>query len=228
MNTGRPIAQAVRYCCKGYIPTVDGESYEWYFDDSEDRGKVEYEESYWDRRGKWITRGWVLKWRAQFIKLWLDSTDDPHRWRKAREVADGISTAAGESKEQYQWTPTPQSISKHLRAYAEFYLEVFGMHMHMLNTPMYKGRMFKFIESDANPEYGLILEELANDQTWGRGKPVIRMNDQAWFRSMSEAERLTQVPYYQIYHCCERDILFCEVPLTGEKMRFRYATEVSK
>jgi len=43
---------------------------------------------------------------------------------------------------------------------------------------------------------------------------------------MSEAERITGIPYYQILHNCENDIAHCIVPLTNEKMEFKYATEV--
>ncbi|KON34687.1 hypothetical protein AC477_00130 [miscellaneous Crenarchaeota group-1 archaeon SG8-32-1] len=225
LNVGKPIAKAVGYCCKGYIPTVEGESYEWFYDDDTDRGRPEYVDSYWDRRGKWITRGWVLKWRAQFIRLWLADIRDPLRWRKAGEVAEGICRAAESSGEVYKWEPTTQSISRHLHTYQAFYGLVFGMKTTFMDTPIYKGRMFKFVLEEADKEYETVLEELANDCNWGRGKPVIRTNDNTWFRSMSEAERLTKIPYYQIYHCCEGDIDDCEVPLTGERLIFKYATE---
>jgi hypothetical protein len=224
----KPISKAVYYCCRGYILAVEGERFEWAYDDDEDRGYVEYEESYWNRKGKWTTRGWILKWRAQFIKLWLDRIADPHRWRKSSEVAEGISEAATASEEQYKWRPNSSAISKHFRTYESFYAEIFGMHMHEMNTPMYKGRMFKFIKADANVEYDAVLEELANDRNWGRGKPVIRTNDNQWFRSIAETERLTEIPYYRILHCCEGDLDVCEVPLTGERMTFKYATEVSE
>ena len=39
MNAEQPIAKAVYYCCRGYLLSVEGEKYEWVYDDIEDRGR---------------------------------------------------------------------------------------------------------------------------------------------------------------------------------------------
>lgn len=229
MEVDKPIARAVYYCCRGYLPSVDGETYEWAYDDDEDRGKSKHSEiSYWERREKWISRTWITKWRASFIKAWLDSIDDPERWRKITEIAQGVCATADTLDEQYKWKPTPQNLSRHLYTYLPFYRRAFGMYQCKISVPGYRGRIFKFIQTESDPEFEVILKELADSEDWGRGKPVIRISDGMRFRSMSEAEHITKVPYYRIYHCCEGDIEHYEIPLTGERMSFKYASEVDR
>lgn len=228
LDSGTAIAKAVYYCCRGYLPSVEGERYEWVYDETDDRGYPERSDSYWNRKGKWITRAWVIEWRAKFIRAWLESISDSRKWWRASEVASGICRAAEKMDEPFKWFPTPQNVSRHLHTYRRLYKELFGMREGYLSTPVYKGRIFKFELDKVEENVVDILQKLAADRNWGRGKPVIRTDDGAWFRSMAEAERLTQVPYYQIFHCCEGDIVSCEIPLTGERMKFRYATEVDR
>lgn len=227
MEAGKPIAKAVYYCCRGYILAVEGEKYEWVYDEGEDRGKRDHSErSYWERREKWIRRTWVTKWRAKFIEAWLKSVGNSDRWYTAGEIAQGIGAVAESVDEQYKWTPTAPNLSRHLHTYQELYDLAFGMQERMADNPVYKGRMFKFTATEINAEYDVLLQGLADSEEWFKGKPVIRINDGKRFRSMAEAERVTGVPYYRIHHCCEGDIPYYEVPLTGEKLEFRYATEV--
>ena len=228
MNAELPIERAVYYCCKGYLLEVHGEKYQWHYEEHEEPMRRQERETYWQRKGKWSSRAWVMLWRAKFIKAWLDRIDDPHRWRKAPEVAKGICEAAQALDETYKWEPTSQALSKHLRAYQEFYEQAFGMRMHDMHTPIYKGRMFKFLVKEGSDEFETIVKELANAQAIGGGIPVIRMNDNMKFASMAEAERVTRVPYYKIFHCCEGDIDYCEVPLTEERMVFRYAVRIDR
>lgn len=229
MEAGKPISRAVYYCCRGYLPSVDGEIYEWVYDDTDDRGRHDYaKKSYWKRKEKWSRRIWVTKWRASFVKAWLATIDTPQKWWTTNDIAEGICLTADTVDEQYKWKPTPQNISRHLHTYLQFYRKAFGMHERDLSVPGYSGRVFKFVHADSDPEFGTILKELADSEDWGRGKPVIRMSDLMRFRSMAEAERMTGVPYYRIYHCCEGDIPYYEVPLTGEKMEFKYATEFDR
>jgi len=226
LAVGKPIARDVYFCCKRYIPEVDGETYEWVYDDSEDRGRKDFAESYWERRGKWVIRTYVLEWRAKFIQAWLDRIDDPHRWRRSAELAAEVCDAAKQLDETYKWEPNATSISKHLHAYEKFYAEAFGMQEKYITVPNYRGKIYKFVPKKAIVDFAKILHNLGENKNYGAGKPIIRLNDNAWFRSMTQAEELTQVPYYQLFHCCEGDIDYCEVPLTGEKMEFRYATEI--
>jgi hypothetical protein len=226
LGTGRSIAKAVEYCCKGYILAVKGEHYEWFYEGEDERGKRVYTESYWERRGKWVSRAWILMWRAAFVKDWIDETLGPDSWRRVTTIAEGMCKIAEESDQQYVWRPTAQNLSKHLHVYKEFYEAAFGMQERELKTPLYKGRIYKFLLSDSDPEYEAILAELAVSREWGAGKPVIRMDDNTRFSSMTEAEQVTGVPYYLIFHNCEGDIDRCEIPLTGEKMEFKYATEI--
>lgn len=226
MAIDMPVAKRIEYACKGYIPDVEGEQYEWYYDDEEDRGRPEYKEGFWDRKGKWVARNYVLKWRAKFVQNWLGTISDPHRWRRSSEVAQGMCDVSSMVDEKYKWEPSAHSVSKHLHAYADFYEGAFGMQERDVNVPFYRGRMFKFISEDVLPDFDAILQELVDDKTWGRGKPVIRINDGKWFRSMAEAERETGVPYVQIFHVCEGDIPFVDEPLTHERIAFRYATEI--
>ena len=228
MEADKPIERAIYYCCRGYLPSVQGEKYEWFYDDFADKGVRAYNESYWSRKGKWTSRGWVLKWRAMFIKAWLDHTYIRGAWLRTPQISRGICEAADQMDEAYKWKPTPQSISKHLHVYNKLYKKAFGMYEHFLDVPGYKGRLFKFVLDEADAELDIVLQELANDGNWGCGKPVIRIDDGKKFRSMAEAERVTGVPYYRIFHCCEGDIPYCKISLSGEKMEFKYATEVDR
>lgn len=229
MEAGKPISRAVYYCCRGYLLSVEGERYEWFYDDEEDRGRPDrLEIPFWERREKWVRRAWVTKWRANFLREWLDIANIPGRWWKTNEIAEGICHVAELSDEKYAWKPTPQNVSRHLHTYLQFYEKAFGMREKEFSAPWYKGRIFKFVSEEADPEYDAILKELANSHNWGRGKPVIRTTDGQWFRSMAEAEQITKIPYYRIYHCCEGDIDSYVVPLTGERMAFRYATEADR
>lgn len=227
MEADKPIAREVFYCCKGYLEAVEGETYEWFYDDDEDRGQQGYDESYWDRRGKWINRAWVLKWRATFIQEWLDRKYLPGAWLRTSQIAAGICEVGKKMKVDYVWEPTPQSLSKHLHTYFQFYAKALGMEERELSVPGYSGRIFKFIVPD-DVDFDAVLEDLADSKRWGRGKPIIRISDDKWFRSMTEAERVTGIQYYHIFHCCEGDIKHCTVPLTGEKMEFKYATEIDR
>ena len=228
MEADKPIEREVYYCCRGYLEAVNGEEYVWVPEDTEDRGRLEYDESYWARRGKWMNRTWVLKWRAMFIQEWLTQKYLPGAWLRPGQIASGICEVGKQMNADYSWEPTSQSLSKHLHAYAEFYVLVLGMEERNLSVPGYKGRIFKFIPPTEDIDVDAVLEELANGGDWGRGKPVIRLSDNKRFRSMSEAERVTGIPYYQILHCCEGDIEHCIVPLTSEKMEFKYATEIDR
>ena len=87
METDKPIERAIYYCCRGYLPSVQGEKYEWFYGDSEDKGLRVYDESYWSRKGKWASRGWVLKWRAMFIKAWLDRTYVRGAWLRTPQIS---------------------------------------------------------------------------------------------------------------------------------------------
>ncbi|MCK4823131.1 hypothetical protein KA005_45645 [bacterium] len=227
LESGQPIAKAVSYCCKGYILAVEGISYEWYYDEEGERGKQEHTDSYWERRGRWKSRAWVLMWRASFVKDWMDATPGPESWRRVTTISEGICRVAEKSDQKFKWLPTAQNLSKHLHAYKEFYEAAFGMVEQELNVPAYKGRIYKFLLGDSDPDLEAVINELANSREWGTGKPVIRTSDNERFPSMTVAEKITGVPYYLIYHCCEGDIDHCKIPLTGERMEFRYATEIN-
>ncbi|HDZ13560.1 MAG TPA: hypothetical protein ENH60_01505 [Pricia sp.] len=227
MEADKPIEREVYYCCRGYLEAVNGEKYEWILDDEKDRGRREYDESYWDRRGKWMNRAWVLKWRAMFILEWLDRKYTSGAWLRTGQIANGICEVGKQMSVDYAWKPTAQSLSKHVHTYSAFYTITIGMEERNLSVPGYKGRIFKFTPPTEDIDVDAVLEELADSWDWGRGKPVIRLSDNKRFRSMSEAERVTGIPYYQILHNCESDIAHCIVPLTNEKMEFKYATEVS-
>ena len=143
-------------------------------------------------------------------------------------VVAEICAVAEKSGQQYKWLPTAQKLSNHLHVYKEFYEAAFGMVEKELNIPSYKGRIYKFVVSDSDPDFEAVVDELANSREWGGGKPVIRMNDNLKFPSMAAAERITGVPYYLIFHNCEGDIEYCEVPLTDERMEFKYASEIEE
>ena len=236
MEIGKPVTKVVYYCCRGYILSVEGERYEWVYDSS-DRGKVESGESYWNRRGKWTTNysNWsthnsvrdLIFRRSTVIKYWLRITDNPEEWRNARILTNELEAVYTLVKNPYKfpWIFDPQTVSRHLHAYRLFYRKMFGMHENYLSTSMYKGRIFKFVSADADPEFDVLIDEVIDSLERGNTKPVIRVNDGQWFESMRKAERFTGVPYYRIFHCCEGDIPHYEDPITQERIEFRYATE---
>jgi len=241
MAAGKPIAKAVHYCCQGYIFEVEREKYEWVYGE-DDRGKVDTSKSYWNRRGKWTTKhsSWnaqntirnIIFQRSIVFKNWINKvgTEEAAQWRTPKILSYNLEKVYEETKDQYQfpWIFTAQILSRHLRAYDLLYRKMFGMYEHYLSSPVYKGHLFKFVIEDADSEFNILINEVITTLERGNTKPVIRLNDNMWFESMNAAERVTGVPYYRIFHCCEGDIPHYEVPLTGEKMEFRYATEVQR
>jgi len=237
---GKPLTKRVYYCCKGYIDDVDGEKYEWYFDEDNDRGKPEITElSAWSRKSKWSasSAGWneynrvreTIAQRSIVIKLWLDAFIDHERWRTSTELCNEWSIFYEASKNdipQFPWIFTPTIVSRHLHAYNLIYAKMFGMHENTVNVPWYKGRIFKFVKEDADPDFDILSSEVVVSDR-GNSKPVIRVNDGMRFSSMIEAERVTGISTYNIFHCCEGDLRFIQT-LDGEKMEFRYATEIER
>jgi hypothetical protein len=127
--------------------------------------------------------------------------------------------------DSFPWIITPTIVTRHLMAYDLFYEKMFGMHSHKMNTPLYKGYLFRFVAEDIDPEFDILSSEIMENAFRTNAKPVIRLNDGKVFNSMREAARTLNVPIYKIFHVCEGDIEFFNEPLTGERMRFKYVTE---
>ena len=238
LSVGKPIAKAVYYCCRGYLFSVEGEQYEWVYEESADRGALPAEGTYWERQAKWSSghsswnsvntiRQRVFD-RSVLIRNWIDRTPNADTWRSSRMLSDEWNEIYHQTKtdDSFPWTITPTIVTRHLMAYYLFYEKMFGMHSHKIKTPLYKGHLFRFVAEDVDPEFDILSSEVMNNSFRTNAKPVVRLNDGKIFKSMREAARILNVPIHKIFHACEGDIKYFNEPLTGEKMEFRYATEI--
>jgi hypothetical protein len=231
-----PIAKSIAYCADGYLKEVEGEKWEWVFE--EPKRKLNQPEDVLPKHsGRLLRRKTDLTlrdWIHTLLPVFLEwQRRHSKEYEKLYVVVD-ILPEIREIFEEIHGYPSgikDNTFSLHLKANIWLYEHLLGMKLgYIYYTKTRKVNAVSFKYQFTVPQVYEIDDELVHalkDKVRYHPErlPVIRTNDGKKFRSISEAARYCKVQPDKIKMCCEGDIKYVEDELREVKYKFRYDTK---